>query len=368
MRGDTACQPVTGLAHRRRRGVFTIRLPRAPGWPPPRHRHHAARLGRALHDRDLFVLLRESMALNLKVCWNLVKLVANAWLDNYAPSMGAALAYYTMFSLAPLMLIVISVAGLVFGEEAARGEIQAQLTSLMGAQGARAVQDLLTSVPQRGEGAAATVLGVLLLFVGATTVFGELQDALDRIWQVAARGSTSAWLSLLRARLLSFGMILAIGFLLMVSLIGSATLAALGRHWEPVFGGWYGLATAAGEFGAFVLAAVLFALIYKLMPRVQVQWRDVWIGALFTALLFTLGKVLIGLYVARSDVVSAFGAAGSLVVVLLWVYYSAQIFLIGATFTWVYANAFGSRRAVATPVQPDGGVAPAASLPNSQHR
>jgi len=307
------------------------------------------------------------MPLNVKVCWDLVKQVVNSWLDDYVPSMGAALAYYTMFSLAPLMLIVISVAGLVFGEEAARGEIQAQLTSLMGAQGAKAVQDLLTSVPKRGEGEAATVLGVLLLFVGATTVFGELQDALDRIWRVDARGSTSAWLTLVRARLLSFGMILAIGFLLMVSLLGSATLAAMGRRWEPVFGGWYGLAAAASEFGGFVLAAVLFALIYKLMPRVQVQWEDVWIGALFTALLFTLGKVLIGLYVARSDVVSAFGAAGSLVVVLLWVYYSAQIFLIGATFTWVYANAFGSRRAVPTQVHPDSGAAPAVRAPTSHH-
>jgi len=308
------------------------------------------------------------MPLNLAAGWVLVKQVSKAWLDGYVLSMGAALAYYTMFSLAPLMLIVISVAGLVFGEEAARGEVQSQLTSLMGAQGARAVQDLLTSVPKRGEGQAATALGLLLLFVGATTVFGELQDALDRIWRVPARGSTSAWLTLVRERLLSFGMILAIGFLLMVSLVGSATLAAMGRRLEPVFGGWYGLAGAAGEFGAFVLAAVLFALIYKLMPRVQVQWKDVWIGALFTALLFTLGKVLIGLYVARSDVVSAFGAAGSLVVVLLWVYYSAQIFLIGATFTWVYANAFGSRRALATAVHPDSGVTPTAQAHPSQHR
>lgn len=276
--------------------------------------------------------------------WRLARQVSTAWLDDYVPSMGAALAYYTMFSLAPLLLIVIAVAGLVFGEDAARGEIQAQLSALMGQGGAGAVQDLLRSVRQPAEGTAATLLGLALLLVGATTVFGELQDALDRIWRVPARARSSGWLALVRSRLLSFGMILAIGFLLMVSLVVSATLAAMGRWWTPVFGDWIVLATLSNAIVSFLLVAVMFALIYKVMPRVRVQWRDVWIGALFTALLFTLGKSLIGLYVGRSGVTSGFGAAGSLVVVLLWVYYSAQIFLLGAEFTWVYANAFGSRR------------------------
>ena len=278
--------------------------------------------------------------------WRLLRQVASSWVDDYVPSMGAALAYYTMFSLAPLLLIVISVAGLVFGEEAARGGIEAQLNSLMGERGAAAVQGLLASVSEPAEGAAATVLGVALLLVGATTVFGELQDSLDRIWRVPARaGSGSGWLGLLRARLLSFGMILAIGFLLMVSLVVSATLSSVGRWWSPVFGEWATVAEVANAGGSFALVAALFALIYKIMPRVSVDWKDVWIGAVFTAVLFTLGKSLIGLYVARSGVVSGFGAAGSLVVVLLWVYYSAQIFLFGAEFTWVYANVFGSRRA-----------------------
>lgn len=274
----------------------------------------------------------------------LLKQVAKSWLDDYVPSMGAALAYYTLFSLAPLLLIVISVAGLIFGEDAARGEIEGQLRSLMGERGARAVQDLLISVDKPAEGAAATLLGVVLLFVGATTVFGELQDSLDRIWRVPARPQTSGWFALVRARLLSFGMILAIGFLLVVSLVISAALATLGRWFDPIFGGWSELAAATNAIGGFLLLAAMFALIYKVMPRVDVEWKDVWIGAMFTALLFTLGKSLIGLYIGRSGVTSGFGAAGSMVVILLWVYYSAQIFLIGAEFTWVYANAFGSRK------------------------
>ena len=276
--------------------------------------------------------------------WILLRRVATSWVDDYVASMGAALAFYTMFSLAPLLLIVISVAGLVFGQDAARGEIAVQLQSLMGERGASAIQDLLASVQQPAQGTAATLLGLLLLFVGATSVFGELQNALDRIWRAPVQGRVLGWLALVRSRLLSFGVVMAIGFLLIVSLVASAGLAAMGRWWGDMFGGWYVLALATNALVDFLLAAVLFALIYKVMPRVRVHWRDVWIGATFTALLFTVGKTLIGLYVGRTGVTSGFGAAGSLVVVLLWVYYSAQIFLIGAEFTWVYANVFGSRR------------------------
>ncbi len=287
--------------------------------------------------------------------WRLAGQVFNAWLDDYGPSMGAALAYYTMFSMAPLLLIVIAVAGLAFGEQAARGEIAAQLSALMGPAGAEAVQSLLTSVRQPAESTAATVLGLGLLLLGATTVFGELQDALDRIWRVPARSRTTGWIALLRARLLSFGMILAIGFLLMVSLVLSATLATLGRWWSPAFGGWLALAEWANAVASFALVAVVFALIYKVMPRVRVQWRDVAIGALVTATLFTLGKALIGVYIGRSGIATAFGAAGSLVVVLVWVYYSAQIFLLGAEFTWVFANTYGSRRGL-DPAGGGGGI------------
>lgn len=291
--------------------------------------------------------------MTMKSVWILIKAAASSWSDDYAPSMGAALAYYTLFSIAPLLLIVISVAGLVFGVEAARGEIVGQLQDLMGRQGAEAVQGLLESVNQPAQGVTATIVGAVLLLIGATTVFGELQDALDRIWRAPKRDTGGLW-SLLRARLLSFGMIMGIGFLLMVSLVVSAALAALGKLWGPLFAGWEALAQALNFAVSFAFTTTVFAMIYKIMPRVKVAWADVWIGAAVTALLFTIGKFLIGLYIGKSGVTSAFGAAGSLVVVLVWVYYSAQIFLMGAEFTWAYAQTYGSRKA-----QPLPGAAPA---------
>lgn len=282
--------------------------------------------------------------MNIKKIWELVKTAASSWVDDYAQSMGAALAYYTMFSIAPLLLIVISIAGLIFGVEAARGEIFGQLQGLMGEPGALAIQGLLESVSEPSKSVMATIIGAVLLLVGATTVFGELQDALDRIWRAPERDKSAGIWGLLRARLLSFGMILGIGFLLMVSLVSSAALAALGKWWGPLFGGWELLAQAVNFLLSFVLTTAVFAMIYKIMPRVKIAWRDVGIGAVVTALLFTIGKFLIGLYIGKSGVTSGFGAAGSLVVVLVWVYYSAQIFLMGAEFTWVYSYTFGSRK------------------------
>jgi membrane protein len=284
------------------------------------------------------------MPINLKAIWSLLYRTVESWLDDYAPSMGAALAYYTLFSLAPLMLIVVAVGGMLFGEDAARGEIAAQLVLLMGSAGARAVQDLLVSVRQPEQGTLATGLGLALLFLGATSVFAELQNALDRIWHAPPSWTGGTWLTLVRTRMLSFGMVLALGFLLLVSLVFSAALALMGRWVEPVFGAWYALAAVSNALAAFAMVTAMFAVIYKVMPRARVQWRDVWTGALFTAMLFSLGRYLIGLYIGRSGVVTAFGAAGSLVVILLWVYYSAQIFLLGAEFTWVYANTYGSRK------------------------
>jgi membrane protein len=274
----------------------------------------------------------------------LAKAAAVNWVHDYAQSMGAALAFYTMFSIAPLLMIVIAVAGAVFGEEAARGEIYEQLDGLLGAQGAVAVEGLIESAGKPAESALATAFGLLFLFIGATSVFAELQDALDRIWRAPARvGQSGVW-RLVRARLLSFGMILAIGFLLMVSLAFSAGLAALSKRWDPLFGGWQSIAQTIDVGIGLALSTVVFALIYKTMPRVRVDWTDVWIGAAVTSLLFVAGKFLIGVYIGRTGISSGFGAAASLVVVLLWVYYSAQIFLFGAEFTWAYSHRFGSRK------------------------
>ena len=284
-----------------------------------------------------------------KTALSLARETMASWSDDYASSMGAALAYYTMFSIAPLLLIVISVAGLFFGEQAARGEILDQLQSLMGAEGAHAVQALLASVNQPKAGLLATAFGVGALVVGATSVFGELQDALDRIWQAPQRRDQGGVLTWLRSRLLSLGMIMGIGFLLMVSLLASALLAAVQR--------WFGRYIDLGAFASlvdfavsFAFITIAFAMIYKLMPRVQVQWKDVGIGAVVTSALFTVGKMAIGLYIGRSALASTFGAAGSLVAMVVWVYWSAQIFLLGAEFTWVYARRCGSLREQPNPV------------------
>ncbi len=278
--------------------------------------------------------------------WGLIKQVATAWLDDYVPSMGAALACYTMFSLAPLLLIAVSAAGLVFGEDAARGEIQALFQGLTGESGAGALQDLLASVREPAEGLTSTGVGLVLLFFGATTVFAELQDALDRIWRVPGRLRKSGWLAVARARLMAFGMVVAVCLLLSVSLGISAMLAAVNRRLDPVQGGWQAMLEVGNAIGGFLIVAFMFGLVYKVMPRQRVLVADVWLGALLAALLFTGGKYVIGAYIGHSDVASGFGAAGSLVVVVLWVYFSAQILLVGAEFTCVYARTFGSRKAL----------------------
>jgi membrane protein len=283
----------------------------------------------------------------LRDWWWLVRAAAEGWVADYAPSMGAALSYYTVFSLAPLLLIVVSVAGLVFGEEAARGEVFEQVAGLLGAEPALVIEGMLESLNKPERGVLGTALGVVVLGIGATTVFGELQDALDRIWRAPARNGTSGLWSLLRARLLSFGMILGIAFLLMVSLVLSAALAALGKWWGGAFGEWEVLLQGVNLAVGLLMTSAVFALIYKVMPRVKVRWHDVWLGAVITAVLFSVGKFLIGLYIGKSGIASGFGAAGSLAIVFVWVYYSAQIFLLGAEFTWVYAKTYGSMRGVA---------------------
>lgn len=290
-----------------------------------------------------------------KQVWGLLRGSVAAWGEDYASSMGAALAFYTVFSVAPVLLIAIAVAGLVFDTQAAQHAVTLELAGLMGSQAATAVEAILQSAQSPSGGWISSTIGVVTLLIGASAVFGELQDALNRIWRAPVPRPPGLW-RLVRERILSFGMILGVGFLLIVSLVMSAALAALGEWWAAAFGNQALLLEVVNFLLSFGVITVAFALIYKLIPRVSVQWRDVWIGAAVTALLFTVGKSLIGIYLGRSAVTSAFGAAGSLIVLLLWVYYSAQIFLLGAEFTWVYAHEFGSHREGLQP-------APAAAVP-----
>lgn len=281
--------------------------------------------------------------------WRMVKAAASAWSDDYAPSMGAALSYYSVFSMAPLLVIVIAIAGLAFGAEAARGEVFGQLRGLMGDESAKTIELLLDSVSKPSRGILSALIGFGVLLIGATTVFGELQDALDRIWRAPARDRSGGLWGLIRSRMLSFGMILGIAFLLMVSLVLSAAISALGGWWSSAFGGWALLLQLVNLVVGFAMTTGVFAMIYKMMPRVDVRWRDVWLGAITTALMFTVGRFLIGLYIGKSGIASGFGAAGSIAIVFVWVYYSAQIFLLGAEFTWVYAKTFGSMRDLVEP-------------------
>jgi membrane protein len=286
--------------------------------------------------------------------WHLVKAAVSSWVDDFAPSMGAALSYYTVFSLAPMLLIVIGVAGLVFGADAARGEIVAQLRGLMGEQGAVAVEELLKSASDPGKGIIATIIGFITLLVGATAVFAELQSALDRIWRTPApRNENGIW-GMIRTRFLSFGLILGLGFMMIVSLVLSAALAALGTWFGGLLDGWDVILQVVNFVVSFGVVTVIFAAIYKFMPHAKIDWPNVWVGAIVTALLFTIGKFLIGLYIGKSGVASGFGAAGSFAVLLVWVYYSAQIFLLGAEFTWVYSHRNAPPPSAApVPVNPD---------------
>jgi membrane protein len=265
-----------------------------------------------------------------------------AWVDDYAPSMGAAISYYTVFSLAPLLVIVIAMAGAMFGREAVQGLIVAELSGLIGQDGAKLVQNLVVSASDTGKGLVAGLISLFVLIVGATTVFAELQSALDRIWHVPESQKPKGIWAILRARLLSFGLILGLVFLLMVSLAVSAGTAALGTWAGGQLPGWEATLQVINMVVTLTISTLLFAMIYKLMPTARIAWSDVWVGAVVTALLFEVGKLLIGLYLGKSAVTESFAAAGSLVVLLAWVYYAAQVFLLGAEFTKVYADEHGS--------------------------
>ncbi len=294
---------------------------------------------RMIHPKHFFQLLVTS---------------AKAWVADYAPSMGAAISYYTVFSLAPLLVIVIALAGALFGREAVQGLIVAQLSGLIGQDGADLVQGLVKSASDTDKGLVAGLISFFVLLVGATTVFAELQSALDRIWHVPEARKPSGVVAMIRSLLLSFGLILGLAFLLMVSLAVSAGVAAFGHWMGGLMPGWEIMLQVLNTLASLAVATLLFAMIYKLMPSTAIAWRDVWVGALVTAVLFEIGKLLIGLYLGKSGVTQSFAAAGSLVVLLAWVYYAAQIFLLGAEFTKAYADDHGSlagRRAVAASEQ-----------------
>ena len=281
--------------------------------------------------------------MKLSALYELAKTAFGNWLADYAPSMGAALAYYTVFSIAPLLVIVIAAAALIFGQDAAQAAIIGQASGLIGENGATAIESMLASAQKPREGMIASALGIVFLIVGATTVFAELETNLNRVWKVEADKGSGLW-HFLRTRLLAFGMVLAIGFLLIVSLVVGAGIAAWGKYWSGWFGGLEILLQAANFMVSVTVITAMFAMIYKFIPRAPIRWRDVWIGALVTSLLFSLGKFLIGIYIGKAGVESSYGAAGALAVILLWVYYSAQIFLLGAEFTKVYAESHGSRK------------------------
>lgn len=277
-----------------------------------------------------------------KLVYTLLKDTVTDWLDDKAARLAAALAFYTLLSLAPLLIIAVSVAGLVFGDEAARGEITGQLQGLLGVQGAEAIESVLANAKSPTSGVLGTIVGVVVLLFGASGVFGELQGALDQIWEVEPKSGRGVK-GFLRDRFFSFTLVLGVGFLLLVSLVLSAVLAAVGGFMASHLPGGEVVWQVINFAISLGVMTVLFALIFKVVPDVQIEWRDVWIGALVTAALFALGKLGIGMYLGRSSIGSPFGAAGSVVVLVVWVYYSAQILFFGAEFTQVYARHRGSR-------------------------
>ncbi len=279
----------------------------------------------------------------IKQLFRLLKLTFAEWQADNAGRLSAALAYYAAFSLAPILIIAIAVAGVIFGQEAAQGEIVRQLQGTVGTEAAQIIETMIDNTRESGSGIWATLISVGLLLFGATGLFNQLQSSLNTIWNVKPKPGRGIK-GLIEDRFLSFAMILTIGFLLLISLVLSAALAAFGNFFshllpESLVGIWKLL----DFFISFGVITVLFAMIYKVLPDVKIAWSDVWLGAVVTALLFVIGKTLIGLYLGSSSIGSTYGAAGSFVILLLWVNFSAQILFFGAEFTQVYANRYGSR-------------------------
>jgi len=297
----------------------TIRVDDSPTWLPPQ----LGAFGRRF-------------AVMFSKLWQVLKFTANGYIEDNCLSRGAAIAYYTVFSLAPVLIIVIAIAGFVFGADAARGALLDEISSLMGRQGGEAIQTMIASASNRNQSGWAGAIGLITLFVTASGVFSELQASLNAIWRAKPRAGTVS--RLLRARLVSLGLVMTLGFLLLVSLVVSTALSALGPWLDGMFPGAQVLIRIISFLVSLSLVALLFGLIYKVLPDTSLAWRDVIAGAMATAILFNVGKFLIGLYLGSSSVASSFGAAGAFVLLLLWIYYSSQIFLIGAEFTRAWAD------------------------------
>jgi membrane protein len=281
--------------------------------------------------------------LTLGALGTILKRALAGWWKDDVPRLGASLAFYTLFALAPILVVAIAIGGLVFGPEAVRGELVGQIQGLIGRNGAEAVQAMLEGAAQPSSSLAATGAGIVTFFLGATGAFLELQTALNTIWRVKPKASGSYFRMLVMQRLISFGLVVALGFLLLTSLLVSAALAAIHRYMGNTFPGVLILWEALTVVVSLGVITLLFAMVYKVLPDVKLAWRDVWVGALVTAGLFTIGKLLIGLYLGTTSIASTYGAAGSVIVILVWVYYSAQVVLLGAEFTREYVDTFGRR-------------------------
>lgn len=274
--------------------------------------------------------------------WHLFRDTATAFMDDCALRLSAALSYYSVFSLAPLLIIAMGIAGAIFGEEAVRGQLDEQLRGYIGSQAAESVQSMIKSAGRKGEGIWATVFGFLLLLVGASGVFGQLKDALNTIWEVKAKAGGGV-MGFVRDRILSFGMVLVIGFLLLISLVVTTALAAFSHHVPAYLPVPDVLWTLVNLVVSMVVSTLLFASIFKVLPDVRVPWRTVSLGAFVTAILFEVGKFLLAFYLGRESTASSYGAAGSVILILLWVYYASAIMLFGAEFTRIYALATNTK-------------------------
>ncbi|MBW4545336.1 MAG: YihY/virulence factor BrkB family protein [Symplocastrum torsivum CPER-KK1] len=274
--------------------------------------------------------------------WGLMKVTVSQWRQDQASLMAAALAYYTVFSLAPLLIIIIAIAGAVFGEQAAKGELVTQIQEVIGTDGAQFIQTAIENASQLdpSQGPIPTLINIGVLLFGASVIFTQLQKSLNKIWEVQAKPENGI-LQFLRKRLLSFSMVLVIAFLLLVSLVVSTLLVILGNYLRGLIPGFTYLWQILNALVSFSIVTLLFAMIFKILPDAKIAWKDVWMGAAITAVLFNIGKSLLGFYLGHTTFASAYGAAGSLVIILTWVFYSAQILFLGAEFTQVYTRRWG---------------------------